>query len=407
MFQREVHESPPVMGRSLKIVIGAHTPHGTPYIVGSHHISRELKRMGHTVFHIPLPLGPQDLFIPNLANVKRLRWAGWKTTRRHLDPNHNDQFLLTCLPWMLVRRFGFRLAERVGYGVLTLPNIATLANPDILIVDHPKQYWLVNRLKPKLLLYRPTDAYSFPGHKDDNIYGKIESWLLRQSDGAVLTASETTARMVSLCDGFQPPPIRILENGVDLAAFADSPAFPPPELRDLSHPRLLYIGTFDDRIDYDFIVAAAQQFPDYSFVLGGPMTPSQASRFSSCKNVTLLGGIPYGELSRYMKHCDIGFMPMNDHPFNATRSPMKLYEFAACGLPMVAKAASELRRRNLPFCSMYDNLDEFGSAVDRALAYKLNGTDEMLKLAGERSWDSITSRLLAFCDEIRLDSSNA
>ena len=137
------------------------------------------------------------------------------------------------------------------------------------------------------------------------------------------------------------------------------------------------------------------------------MTPSQISGFSSCNNITLLGGIAYGELSRYMKHCDIGFMPMNDHPFNATRSPMKLYEFAACGLPMVAKAASELRRRNLPFCFMYDSLPEFRSAIDRALAYKLHGTDEMLKLARERSWDSITSRLLAFCDEINPDSSDA
>src|ERR1700724_681639 len=121
MFLREPpsSENRPISKRPLKIVIGAHTPHGTPYIVGSHHIARELKRMGHTVFHIPLPLGPQDLFISNLANVKRLRWAGWKTTRRHLDPNQNDQFLITAVPWMLVRRLGFRLAEHLGFGVFT------------------------------------------------------------------------------------------------------------------------------------------------------------------------------------------------------------------------------------------------------------------------------------------------
>jgi glycosyltransferase involved in cell wall biosynthesis len=401
-----VSEHRPVLSRSLKIVIGAHTPHGTPYVVGSHHIARELKRMGHTVFHIPLPLGPQDLFIPNLANVKRLRWAGWKTTRRHLDPNQNDQFLLAALPWMLVRCLGFRLAERVGFGVLTSPNIKSLANPDILIVDHPKQFWLVKMLKPALLLYRPTDAYSFPGHKDDNIYRKIESWLLQQSDGAVLTASETAERMLSVCDGFEPPPIRVLENGVDLAAFVSSPTLPLPAIERLPHPRLLYIGTFDDRIDYDFITTAARQLPDCSFVLGGPMTPVQGARFNACKNVTLLGGIAYAELSRTMEHCDVGFMPMNDHPFNATRSPMKLYEFAACGLPMVAKTTPELKRRGLPFCFMYDSLPEFRTAIDRALAYKLSRTDEMHRLAKERSWDSITAQLLAFCDEIRPDPSN-
>jgi glycosyltransferase involved in cell wall biosynthesis len=355
---------------------------------------------------MPLPLGPQDLFISNLANVKRLRWAGWKTTRRHLDPNQNDQFLITAVPWMLVRRLGFRLAEHLGFGVLTFPNIKAMSKPDILIVDHPRQFWLVNVLKPKLLLYRPTDAYSFPGHKDDNIYRKIESWLLQQSDGVVLTASETAVRMLSLCDGFQPPPMRVLENGVDLEAFVNNLALPPPTLKQLPHPRLLYIGTFDDRIDYGFITAAARQLPDYSFVLGGPMTPIQQAKFGSCNNVILLGGIAYAELSRYIEHCDVGFMPMNDHPFNVTRSPMKLYEFAACGLPMVAKATPELKRRSLPFCFMYDSLSEFRTAIDQALAYKLTGTDEMRRLAKERSWNSIAFRLLAFCDEIRLDRSD-
>jgi glycosyltransferase involved in cell wall biosynthesis len=403
MFPRKPPH-PSILTGPLNIVIGAHTPHGTPYVVGSHHIARELKRMGHRVFHITIPLGPQDLFVADHSNFRSLRWSGWKTTRRRLDQSQADLFLITCLPWMLVRRLGFRRAERLAFGALTFPNIKALANPDILIVDHPKQFWLVNMLKPKLLLYRPTDAYSFPGHKDDNIYKEIESWLLRRSDGAVLTASETAMRMLSLCDGFEPPPMRVLENGVDLSAFVTgSSTLRPPALQQLPHPRLLYIGSFDNRIDYDFITAAARQLPGYSFVLGGPMTPIQISMFSSCSNVTLLGPVAYGELLRYMEHCDVGFMPMNDHAFNATRSPMKLYEFAACGLPMVAKATPELKRRSLPFCFIYDSFPEFRTAIDRALAYKLNGTDEMHRLAKERSWVSITSRLLAFCDEINSD----
>jgi hypothetical protein len=105
--------------------------------------------------------------------------------------------------------------------------------------------------------------------------------------------------MVSLYDGFQPPPMRVLENGVDLAAFVSNPTLPPLALAQLRHPRLLYIGTFDHRIDYDFITAAARRLPNFSFVLGGPMTTVQRSRFSACNNVTLLGGIAYDQLSHY------------------------------------------------------------------------------------------------------------
>jgi len=408
MFIREtlVNLERPVARKPLTIVIGAHTPHGTSYVVGSHHIARELKRMGHTVFHIPIPLGPQDLFVADHFNFKRLRWAGWKTAGRRLDPNKADQFLITGFPWMFVRHLGFGLAERFGFGTLISPNLKPLFHPDILIVDHPKQYWLVNVLKPTLLLYRPTDAYSFPGHKDDRIYRKIEGWLLQQANGVVLTASETAARMLSLCDGFQSPPMRVLENGVDLAAFVnDIDILPPPALKQTHFPSLLYIGAFDDRIDYDFIVAAALQLPAYSFVLGGPMTEIQKSKFSSCSNVLILGPVPYRELSHYLKYCDVGFMPMNDHPFNATRSPMKLYEFAACGLPMVARTTPELKRRDLPFCFGYDNFTEFCAAIDQALAYKRHGAEEMHRLVQERSWGNITSKLLEFCDEISSDSS--
>ena len=130
------------------------------------------------------------------------------------------------------------------------------------------------------------------------------------------------------------------------------------------------------------------------------MTAAQRAIFGSSNNVTLLGAILYGELSHYMNHCDIGFMPMNDHPFNETRSPMKLYEFAVCGLPMVARTTSELRHRELPFCFAYDGLPEFCTAVHRALAYRREGADEMRRLAAERSWENITSQLLAFCEDI-------
>jgi glycosyltransferase involved in cell wall biosynthesis len=303
------------------------------------------------------------------------------------------------MPWMLVRRLGFRLAERLGFGFLTFPNVQDLAKPDILIVDHPKQFWLVNTLKPKLSIYRPTDAYSFPGHRDDAIYKTIESWLLSESDGVILTASENSERMRSLCNGFEPPPMCVLENGVELKTFDGDPQ-QPLALMKLPHPRLLYIGAFDDRIDYEFIASAALQLPDHSFVLGGPMTVSQKSRFSACGNVHVLGPIAYDELSHYMKHCDVGFMPMNDHPFNATRSPMKLYEFAACGLPMIAKATPELKRRNLPFCFTYEDFPEFRLAIDQALEYKKSGADQMQSLAKERSWDHIARKLLAFCREL-------
>jgi glycosyltransferase involved in cell wall biosynthesis len=139
----------------------------------------------------------------------------------------------------------------------------------------------------------------------------------------------------------------LLENGVEFDRFAAAAA-PPPEYRDIPEPRAVYAGALDERFDAGLIHALAAD-PGIRIVLIGPASGAVVNALSDRPNVFLLGPRPYESLPAYLQHAQVGLLPLTAHPANEGRSPMKLFEYGAAGLPVVATATRELSRRALPF----------------------------------------------------------
>jgi len=102
-------------------------------------------------------------------------------------------------------------------------------------------------------------------------------------------------------------------------------------------------------------------------------------------NVHLLGSRPYAELPGYLQHADLGLLPFNNHPGNAARSPMKLYEYAAAGLPVVARRTPELERRNEPFVHFYDDASALPAVCREVLALP-GGRAAIVARAAAHGW---------------------
>lgn len=75
---------------------------------------------------------------------------------------------------------------------------------------------------------------------------------------------------------------------------------------------------------------------------------------------------------------------------------MKLYEYAAAGLPVVYTASAELCRLGLPFAFPYRWQDVFPAAVRAAALYRETGGAEMRAFAEAKSWRGIAERILDF-----------
>jgi glycosyltransferase involved in cell wall biosynthesis len=158
--------------------------------------------------------------------------------------------------------------------------------------------------------------------------------------------------------------IRVLTapDGVDLARYANVPS---PQVARRSIFSSNFINTSPIVVGYtghlysgrgaNLILDVAAQIPDLAFLLVGGES-KDVSRFRhkiqerGFDNLTLIGFIPNANLSQYQAACDILLMPYQ-HKVEASSggdiskylSPMKLFEYMACGRAIISSDLPVLR----------------------------------------------------------------
>lgn len=384
------------------IVLAAHTPIGTPFVVGSHHLAREFANLGLPVAHIAFPVGLHDLLIPEIAAFGRHRLRAWiAALRARYVATQPELPLFSIFPWGINRFLPATLALNLNPSLITIPpqrwalRRRDITRVGILIIDHPRFAGLERVLKPELLLYRPTDAYAFEGYKDCRLTRLFEADVIKKCDGIIATAQSTIDYIAASYPQGAGKPFLVVENGVELENFQRA-SISPPEFRSIPKPRAVYVGSYDAQFDTATLSDVAAARPDLSFVLIGPMPKSDRARWTELRNVYLLGPIHYGSLGGYLRHADVGLLPLSKHPGNATRSPMKLYEYAASGLPVVARHTPELQSRREPFMFLYDDAGSFLQQLDQALDFKRRRPHVPLQCATGHSWSWIAKQILEF-----------
>jgi glycosyltransferase involved in cell wall biosynthesis len=184
-----------------------------------------------------------------------------------------------------------------------------------------------------------------------------------------------------------------MPNGVDPKRFAEEKAAPvPPDLAGISSPRIIYVGAMEEWFDWEAVRAAASAMPDASFVLIGGGRKIQPGLTS---NIHYLGPQPYETVPSYMAHCDVGvipFRPASTPQALAAIDPIKLWEYLAAGLPVVAQAGLDLP--DMPGAVRpYGSGEDFTEALEAALA---SGRSAAAGLdLSRRTWPAIVRQALA------------
>ncbi|RZU98363.1 glycosyltransferase [Spiribacter vilamensis] len=217
------------------------------------------------------------------------------------------------------------------------------------------------------LVYQRTDRMeAFTGVDHDYIAG-LDQDLKAQADVTVFCAT-------SLYESEQADCRRaaFIDHGVDFDRFAlagttQGDEAEPGDLRDISRPRVGFIGGIDAHtFDPAFFKTVAEQLPDISFVLVGAC--SLPEDWCALPNVHLLGQRPYASVPSYMAACDALIMPWNRNEWIHACNPVKLKEYLAIGRPVVSTPFPELAHYGDEVIEA-DTPEAFARAIRKALSH--------------------------------------
>ena len=171
-----------------------------------------------------------------------------------------------------------------------------------------------------------------------------------------------------------------------------------PELKkNRPHPRpvLTYMGGMGVWFDHELVAAVAEELRDWDILLIGPTYFGEAEKQRlALPNIQFTGLLPYESLPEILAGSDVGMIPFGISQLVNGFSPLKLYEYLAAGLPVVATPMPEV----LPFVepgvvACTDDPRRFAQAARELLAGAQSRRCQ--QVAEQHSWRSRFAKALA------------
>lgn len=202
----------------------------------------------------------------------------------------------------------------------------------------PQAHDLVSVLRPESIVYHCVDDIGAQKGVDADSFREAESRFLAAAD-LVIASSPPLARRL------QPQSRRMLyaPNVADHALFAQAleAGDVDTQVHEIGRPRIVFVGTISaTKVDVPLLIDLARLRLDWSFVLVGPVglgDPStDVSSLQAEPNIHLLGPRPYGDLPRVLRGADAALIPYVRNRLTDSVFPMKVFEYLAAGLAVVA-----------------------------------------------------------------------
>ncbi len=366
----------------------------SPFQVGSHHLARGFVAAGWTVGFISDPISPLHLLgqaRQELANRFQLYRDGglWDL----------DKKLWAYVPGALITPRNKPLlrshAVEGGWARLTWPSLGATVRKqgfgevDLVYCDSPKHLSWLSQVARARTVFRVADNTS--GFSRTTAAARMAERVLAGTADLVVYSAETLKDYV---ETLKPRRMAHLPNGVNFAHFARNDVPVPAEYASIRRPIAVYAGYMDAWFDYDLLNRVVAALPNVSFVLIGGSSAAHA-RFVPMPNLHLLGPRPFARLPEYLRGADVGLIPFDaqGHPTLVhSIHPLKLYEYFAAGLPVVATRWRELERLQSP-AKLCDSAKEFTVAIDSSVSESPRRA-EYERFAQQADWKHRVTRLL-------------
>ncbi|HUN77927.1 MAG TPA: glycosyltransferase [Solirubrobacteraceae bacterium] len=326
----------PLRLRGREIVCVGFADWETDLWTNQHHLMSRLARENRVLFVESLGLRRPQLAGRDLARLARRLRRGL-TPPRAADGLHVLSPLVLPLQQRPLRAVNRRLLR---FQVRRATRRLGIERP-ILWAYVPQAEALVEPLRPELVVYHCVDDVSAIAGVDVPSFHATERRFAEQADLVLASAPALAARLRRYSGNVIYAP-----NVADTALFstaldADSADRADPAVDALPRPRIVFTGAIvSTKLDIPLICTLAGEHPEWSFALVGPIGPgdprTDVSLLREPANIHLLGPRRYEQLPAVLRAADAGLIPYLRNPVTESVFPMKVYEYLAAGLPVVA-----------------------------------------------------------------------
>jgi glycosyltransferase involved in cell wall biosynthesis len=173
----------------------------------------------------------------------------------------------------------------------------------------------------------------------------------------------------------------------------------PEEYRGISKPIAVYVGALGSRFDDRLLAHAARALPDISFVMICSEKEAR-QRLPPLSNLHFLGTKPYESLPPYLWNADLGIIPLDVHRNPGlvhNTNPLKLYQYMACGLPVVSTQWETIQHLHSP-ALLSRNAEDFVRNIRLALKIK-KPVQKNIRFARKHEWKNNLKEIFHWLDE--------
>ncbi|HEY3960420.1 MAG TPA: glycosyltransferase [Solirubrobacteraceae bacterium] len=299
-----------------------------------HHLMARLARENRVLFVESLGLRQPQLAGRDLARILR-------RLRRGLAPPRavDELYVLSPLVLPLHRYAAARALNRRLLPLLARRAMHRLGlRRPILWAYVPQAEALIEALDPSFVIYHCVDDIAAQPGIDATSFRAAEQRFVAKADLVLASAPALGKRLRAISNNVLDAP-----NVADTALFARAldPGPLDAEMAALPTPRIVFTGAIvATKLDISLLVALARMRPEWSFALVGPVGPgdprADVSALSAEPNIHMLGRRSYLDLPAVLRAADAGLIPYARNELTESIFPMKVYEYLAAGLAVVA-----------------------------------------------------------------------
>lgn len=351
----------------------------------SQNMARAFAALGHEVMYVnhikpasytnifnfiqkPSPIVKNLLLYPDIPGLPQARFS-WLTIL--------NAFLQPVYLWRILK-FYQQYDLTIIYGVPPVPISL--------------QTYFFRLLKGKIILYDCADdkVSLFRDQYSNKIASQVEKMetnLVQLVDAVTAINKHNLARL-NLAPAM---PCKVIGNGVDLELFKPLPSprnTPPPPYK------IVYIGRIDNQIDTDKILKLLQQNHSILEIHFYGKAHTTLEPLQNETNFFYHGYVPYEKLPKVLSGYHFGLLPYRDTQTIRLSFPLKILQYLACDLPVLA--------------FYYREINTFGGRVylidDKLPEIIANLKVHNRNFLEEYSWRSMARQMINFIQTITVSS---